>query len=104
MSQPSQLSPLQQLEHEWYARDCALQDRIGWLASRVRTYAILPSLPQAVIFAPVTCTMAEVAEYRAYIVRARLVGFLSEELADEALDDCATAEACITGISPLHSR
>jgi hypothetical protein len=48
--------------------------------------------------------MAEVAEYRAYIVRARLVGFLSEELADEALDDCATAEACITGISPLHSR
>lgn len=102
MSQPSQLSPLQQLEHEWYAHDCALQDRIGWLASRVRTYAILPGAHK--LCPPMLCTMAEVAEYRAYIVRARLVGFLSEELADEALDDCATAEACITGISPLHSR
>jgi hypothetical protein len=101
---PPPRNALERLQAQWEDNVEGFQDRIGWLASRVRTYAILPSLPQAVIFAPITCTMDEVIEYRAYIVHARMVGFLDEALADEALDDCATAEACITGIPPPHSR
>jgi hypothetical protein len=90
-----------QLADRWYNED-GFQERIGWLASRVRTYAIAPS--GHLLYPPIICSMDEVAEYRAYVVHARLVGFLEEALAQEALEDCATAEACILSIPPQHSR
>jgi hypothetical protein len=90
------LSALEALEHRWFADDGAFQDRIGWLASRVATAAILTDYGRAqYVLGAMRCSQDELDEYRAYIVHARLVGFLEEPLACEALERCAAMQQVI---------
>ena len=51
------------------------------------------------------CTEAELVEYAAYITHARLVGFLSEEMADEAQTWVSSAAEWLFpgGIAPCNS-
>jgi hypothetical protein len=92
---PPPRNALERLQARWDDNVEGFQDRIGWLSSRIRSYDIRDTPGQRVVFTPLACTLDEVVEYRAYIVHARMVGFLEEWLAREALDSCDVAEACI---------
>ena len=50
------------------------------------------------------CTRDELTEYAAYIVQARLTGFLSAQMADEAGEWIAEAELCLERIAPCNGE